>query len=341
MASKTVYFFEKFCPNEILIVILQRQNPPRLFLMRTRAGLFCIYVMAYTRFPISIIDQIALLKSRGLAFADESYATHVLEYISHYRFAAYLRPMESEKTMHQLHAGASFENVLALYEFDAKLRALIFDAIQKIEISIRSKMIHEFSLAHGAFWFFDESCFSDKHRFVESMNVLEKELSRSKDEFIKEHIAKYGKSKYPPAWKTLELATFGTTSKLFVNFSDTRLKKKIARSYGIPQHEILESWTAAIGPLRNCCRHHGRLWNRKFPITPLLPSRMRQPWIADLNIPNNKLYAVLCCVAYMLNAIDANNTFTSDLTNLINAYPVVSVSAMGFPAGWTSEPLWR
>ena len=153
-----------------------------------------IYVMAYTKLPISITDQIALLKSRGLTFADEAYAAKVLEHISYYRFAAYLRPMESDKTTHQLHVGATFENALALYEFDAKLRALIFDAIQKIEITIRSKMIHEFSLAHGAFWFFHESCFTDKHRFVESMNVLEKELSRSKDEFIKEHIAKYGKS---------------------------------------------------------------------------------------------------------------------------------------------------
>lgn len=297
--------------------------------------------MTYTKLPISIADQIALLKSRELNFANETEAEKVLEHISYYRFAAYLRPFEIDKTTHQLSASATFENVLSVYSFDAKLRALVFDVIQKIEISIRSKMIHEFSLAYGAFWFFDESCFTDKHRFVESMNVLEKDLRRSKDEFIKEHIAKYGKSEYPPAWKTLELATFGTTSKLFANFSDTKLKKKIARSYGIPQHEILESWTAAIGPLRNCCAHHGRLWNRKFPITPLLPSRMRQPWIANLNVPNNKLYAVLCCVAYMLNAIDANNTFSSDLTNLINAYPVVPVTAMGFPTGWASEPLWQ
>ena len=300
-----------------------------------------MYVMTYTKLPISIADQIALLKSRELNFANETEAEKVLEHISYYRFAAYLRPFEIDKTTHQLSASATFENVLSVYSFDAKLRALVFDVIQKIEISIRSKMIHEFSLAYGAFWFFDESCFTDKHRFVESMNVLEKDLRRSKDEFIKEHIAKYGKSEYPPAWKTLELATFGTTSKFFANFSDTKLKKKIARSYGIPQHEILESWTAAIGPLRNCCAHHGRLWNRKFPITPLLPSRMRQPWIANLNVPNNKLYAVLCCVAYMLNAIDANNTFSSDLTNLINAYPVVPVTAMGFPTGWASEPLWQ
>ena len=76
-----------------------------------------IYAMTYTKLPISIIDQIALLKStRGLAFADEAYATHVLEHISYYRFAAYLRPMESDKTTHQLHAGASFENVLAFID---------------------------------------------------------------------------------------------------------------------------------------------------------------------------------------------------------------------------------
>ena len=75
-----------------------------------------IYAMAYTKLPISITDQIALLKSRGLAFADEAYATHVLEHISYYRFAAYLRPMESDKTTHQLHAGASFENVLAFID---------------------------------------------------------------------------------------------------------------------------------------------------------------------------------------------------------------------------------
>jgi abortive infection bacteriophage resistance protein len=297
--------------------------------------------MAYTKIPISISDQITLLKSRGLAFTNETYAAQVLEHISYYRFAAYLRPMESDKTTHRLHVGSTFENAIALYEFDTKLRALLFDAIQRIEVSIRSKMIHEFSMQHGAFWFFDESCFTDKHRFVESMNVLEKELNRSKDEFIREHIAKYGNAEYPPAWKILELASFGTTSKLFANFSDTKLKKKIARSYGIPQHEILESWTATIGPLRNCCAHHGRLWNKKFPITPLLPSRMRAPWITDISVPNNKLYAVLCCVAYMLNAISPHNTFVAELTNLIASTPIVSISAMGFPANWKSEPLWN
>lgn len=297
--------------------------------------------MAYTKHPITIAEQIALLKSRGLEFADEANASKTLEHISYYRFVAYLRPMEVDKTTHHLRSGANFEDTLSLYKFDAKLRTLLFEAIQKIEISIRSKMIHEFSITHGAFWFFDESCFTDKHWFVESMNILEKELSRSKDEFIKEHIARYGKAEYPPAWKILELASFGTISKLFANFSHTLEKKRIARSYGIPQHEILESWTVAIGALRNCCAHHTRLWNRKLPITPLLPTRMRSPWITNLNIPNNRLYAVLCCVAYMLQEIEPNNTFAIDLKYLLNSNTTSIESAMGFPQNWQDEPLWN
>ena len=43
----------------------------------------------------------------------------------------------------------------------------------------------------------------------------------------------------------------------------------------------------------------------------------------------------------MLDTIDVNNNFASELTSLINTYPVVSVSAMGFPAAWRSEPIWQ
>lgn len=40
MASKTTFSCRKVCSNAEIILPLQRQNPPRLLLMRTRAGLF-------------------------------------------------------------------------------------------------------------------------------------------------------------------------------------------------------------------------------------------------------------------------------------------------------------
>ena len=159
-----------------------------------------------------------------------------------------------------------------LYRFDAELRNLLFSAIQLIEISLRAKIINRFSLAHGAFWFIDPTMAIDQHKYSDNLNTLERELARSKDDFIQEHFVKYGHDKFPPTWKLLDLTSFGTLTKLYFNFADRRVKKQIARSYGVPQHEILESWMKAVNTLRNACAHHNRIWNRIMPVMPQIPT---------------------------------------------------------------------
>ena len=42
---QNIFFFPKICSIKTFIVILQRQNPPRLFAMRTRAGLFITFIL--------------------------------------------------------------------------------------------------------------------------------------------------------------------------------------------------------------------------------------------------------------------------------------------------------
>lgn len=237
--------------------------------------------------------------------------------------------------------GASFEKAVSLYEFDSRLRLLVFSAIQKIEVSLRSKIINRFSLAHGAFWFMDTDKAVDKHKFTENLGALERELQRSKDDFIKEHYEKYGKDSYPPAWKLLDLASFGCLTKLYFNFTDTSIKKKIARSYGVPQHEILESWMKAAGALRNACAHHRRIWNRAMPVMPQMPVTLKQDWIADRPQVANRFYAVFCCIAYWLNAIAPDNTLAADFKKLLAEYPNVDTAAMGFTPKWEEEDLWR
>ena len=44
-----------------------------------------------------------------------------------------------------------FEDAVALYDFDMELRFLLFKVIQRIEIALRSDIIHEFSVCHGPF----------------------------------------------------------------------------------------------------------------------------------------------------------------------------------------------
>ena len=105
-----------------------------------------------------------MLKDRGLLIQDEEQALKELHIISYFRLANYLRPMELDKTTHQFKTNSYFENALSLYYFDKKLRALVFTAIQSIEIALRTQMIHHVSMKYGAFWFMDNTiCEDEKH----------------------------------------------------------------------------------------------------------------------------------------------------------------------------------
>lgn len=280
------------------------------------------------------------MRSRGLSFDNEQVAAEYLKVISYFRLANYWKPMESDKINHVFKPNSKFENVLSLYHFDKELRCLVFSAIQSIEIALRTKVIQIISSTHGAFWFADNTLFSNESIFAKCLSNIEDELARSKEDFLIEHRAKYDIPSYPPAWKTLEVSSFGTLSKLYCNLSDNNLKKQIAREFGLPQHLYLESWIKSLSVLRNCIAHHARIWNRKYPWKPQLPKKLQNSWIQN-RTSQEKLYAQLCCISYLLNSIRANNDFKQRLKILLKEYTIVDTAAMGFPERWQDEQLWK
>lgn len=75
-------------------------------------------VRLYTKSPLSITDQVALLKNRGLHFDNDVAATKFLSEVSYFRFVQYLRPMEADKKLHIFKPNSKFEDAVALYNFD-------------------------------------------------------------------------------------------------------------------------------------------------------------------------------------------------------------------------------
>ena len=73
---------------------------------------------------------------------------------------------------------------------------------------------------------------------------------------------------------------------------------------------------------------------------PQLNVKQRGLWITNHRIDVNKLYAVLCCIAYWLEALGRGAEFKRSLNRLFQEYPSVDTAAMGFPPGWENEPLW-
>ena len=168
-----------------------------------------------------------------------------------------------------------------------------------------------------------------------------KEVGRSKERYIREHFRKYTDPDLPPVWKTLEVISMGELSKLFNNFSKSQLKHLVAHDFGLNHHKFLSSWMESLTSLRNHCAHHARVWNRAYPIKPATPHVMPNKWLTDFTFREESLYAQLCCIAYWLNAIDAENTFVGDMKLLLLRYPIVDPALMGFPANWRQEPIWQ
>ena len=298
--------------------------------------------MDYTKIALDTPDLLAMLKQRGLQVTDEQEALQTLLMVSYFRIACYFRPLEINKQTHEFRQGATWNQALVLYKFDTSLRDMVFSATRQIEVALRSRVNYHFSRNHTPFWFTQVDMAIDGHLFAEHLSSVDRELHRSKEEFIKEHFERYDKPSFPPAWKTLETVSFGTLSKLYQNFYDKANKKAVAEDFGLPQHEFLNSWMESLTSLRNFCAHHSRIWNRRYALKPKMPSTLAgHKWLTDFSFPPDKIYPQLCCIAYLLNAIDSHNSFAQDVKQLLRKNPLVDAAAMGFPKGWDKEPLWK
>ena len=81
-------------------------------------------------------NLVNLLESRGLQICDRNKAIQYLDNIGYYRLSAYMYPLlKMPKTAHLYKEGSTFEKVMMLYRFDKKLRLLMFNEIEKIEIA--------------------------------------------------------------------------------------------------------------------------------------------------------------------------------------------------------------
>lgn len=300
--------------------------------------------MLYNKSVTSIIEQIALLKARGLTIDDNEMANHYLANVSYYRLAGYWWPMQNDKTNHTFKPNSRFSDVVALYNFDRELRLLLFDVIERIEISLRTKMIYHLSHEFDFWWFQKPEIFIDTKELIKTLANLEEELERSKDTFIKEHKKKYKPDlRFPPALKTMEITSFGSLSKLYGNLKPTiKSKDIISASFNTVNHTYLPSWLQSISQIRNICAHHGRLWNKNLPGRPHLLSNPPAPWLTKVPpaSEHHMLYIHICCMKYLLDVASPKHQYKIKLEELFIKYPSIDLKALGFPDDWQHEPLW-
>lgn len=285
-------------------------------------------------------DLVNLLLSRNLIITDIKEAEHNIRNIGYYRLSAYMYPFLREpKTDHLFKEGVRFDDILRLYQFDKRMRMLLFDEIEKIEISIREVIMNMVAEYTGdIYWLTNPAHFLSYSIFSNSINLVKKEYEKSSELFIEHFKATYIEE-YPPAWILGELLPMGNVNIFFRNLKDKTIKKRIAKFYHL-HAPVFESWFSVLTLSRNACCHHSRVWNKVNKIIPNDMKGMTRPWIC-LPTDKRRVYYNICIIKFFLDIISPANGFLEKLHCLFKDYPEVDIASLGFPKGWELEPLWR
>ena len=310
--------------------------------------------------PLTYEKQVELLLSRGLIVTDRKRAERHLANISYYRLSAYMLPYKKKEDgiiIDAFKEGTTWDDIYDLYVFDRKLRLLVFDAIERLEVAIRTQIIYQLSHKYGSHWQDNAHIFNpprevtlrdgrtitiDVYREIQS-HIKEQLHSNRAEVFIQHYHNKYGTPENSPSWMSVEIMYFNHLSKICTGLKNRADINGIASYFALPPKTFC-SWLHTMNYVRNICAHHSRLWNRDLNIVPeKLSFSKRLVWISNPDTAKrSKTYYFFCMINYMLQVANPTSQFKSKLKELLEEYKnVISLDSMGFPQGWKEEKMWE
>lgn len=308
-------------------------------------------------------QQIAILKARNM-LVDEVLASQWLQFVGYYRLSAYWYPArqiarDGLTRMDSFLPGTKFSDVVHLYEADRKLRTLVYDGMERIEIAVRALVTDTVCLGPVN----DPRAYLDADRFRPTFNHIEwlstiygrlnREFGRS--EPLKHYADKYGK-KFP-LWVVAESMDFRDASQLYGGLNSEE-QFKVAEKLGISiRYDQLSSnqqrkvgrrhpwanWLEQLTVIRNTCAHHGRLWNRSFTPASTAALRTNPAFAALPSGQNERIFGALVVMSRVLRNVSPGTTWPNKIGELLKESfldnPLVERSSLGMPDGWDCADL--
>ena len=296
--------------------------------------------MKYTKPPLTLEQQADLLLSRGMK-GDRATMLGRLAVVNYYRLSGYWHPFRNPED-DAFKPNTTFDKVWERYAFDRHLRLLVMDAIERVEVAVRTRVAY--CLAHQTgdpFAYATDPAIlphlapDDRLRFLEE---LADQAGRSKETFAEHFHNKYGDQHgHMPIWMAAEVMTFGSMLTL-LRGAHPNVRKEVAAAFGV--HDVvLSSWLLALNTVRNICAHHGRLWNRQFGTQPKIPAK-DPAWHAPVAVGSDRIFAILTICKFCLDRIAPQSHWPDRWRGLLAKYPYVPRGSMGVPANWEECPIW-
>ena len=276
--------------------------------------------------PTTYLEQLELLKEKNIVISDEASCLDLLSRVNYYRLSGYYLPYIDQHTK-ECFKPTDFNRIIRIYEFDTKLRSIVFSTIETIELYLRSQLSNYHALKYGAEGYLNKANFNDKHdhdAFLDHINSCI-------DENDKTLIVKHHKNKYQghfPLWVIVEFFSMGMLSYFYRDMRNSD-KSLLAESlYGV-NYQALDSWMRCLTDLRNCCAHYSRIYYRKFSATPKMPDGVSYA-------PTRRVFAQLYMLKLMYpESVSWEELFYNPLLDLIGNYEKsISLKHLDFPYNW-------
>lgn len=279
----------------------------------------------YTKPHALPADRVQHLRSKGLIISRPNVAAQKIEAIGYERLRIYFLSRRDQPGR-TFRAGTTYKDILQLYECDARLRGLAFEAVGRFELAFRNVISEALSSRFGSHPYYERTAFKDAKAHNQALSQVIQTFDKSKDERAKHYRQTYDPPALPPIRTFKEFLTFGGAAR-FCACLNGILRADIAKAFGVPRLPIFESWVLCFVDFRNICAHHDRLFNRRFQKQLQHLPREGIPAAA-----NNTLKAHLECLDYALATIGEQSGSVAKAQQLMNLqkYAAVDPAEAGY-----------
>lgn len=292
-------------------------------------------------------QQINHLKSKGLIIPDREYAKAMLKQIGYFPLIDGYKQLFRIPFTKTYKQGTTFNEIVALYEFDSDLRELFFKYLLQIERHLRSLTSYYFTEKYGEL----QTAYLDNRNYnlnkstqgtiSRLISTLQRAVNTTDYEFINYYRTIYNNI---PLWILVSILTFGNLSKMYQVFPQS-LQTKVCKNFENVNRKQMQQFLSVLTKFRNVCAHSERLftYRTRDAISDL-------PLHHNMSIPKqgiqyqygkNDLFAVVIAFRYLLpdkdflifrkRLIQLINAISKKLTHLNNHD---LLEKMGFPQNW-------
>ena len=197
----------------------------------------------------------------------------------------------------------SFDDLLNIYIFDRRLRALFIEALERIELAVRNSIVDIVSVNTGNEYFiYDSSNFNSGYNGVFTKirdNVwyqTDKKVDINNNRIC--------------CWDIVKHLTFGCLSTFYDELKGN-IRQDIADIFNL-KNKVMSSWLLSMSASRNICAHYSLLWSRIFSIKPMNLKRDNN-LIVNFDTSADKLYAQFYIISYFMLQISPTTSWVKGL----------------------------